>query len=413
MAQYGQPVEFKEFDGLRNTTAPERLALSELQVAENIDIDDAKRITRRAGVTQRLTGATHSLWADGNLCLAVQGADLYRVNATGNGAYSKTILRSGLTAGARLSCWAVAGVAYYANGFENGVIQGGVHRSWGLEIPSGQPEASVIGGNLPPGRYQYALTFLRDDGQESGTGLAGTIELTGANGIGFSGIPVSSDTTVSRKAIYLTPAGAKTFYRAMVIDNADRAAQYRNAGLDLRLMLNTQFGGPAPVGHLVSYFRGHTLVAQGNILWRSEPYRHELFMLRRAFNAFPADINLVAPVEDGVFVGADKTYFLRGTSPDKWALETVAGYPAIAGTLAYQQAEGGSVGEGLPGRVAFWASPRGHCMGTNGGAFRNLTEARYSYPSAQRGAGIMRQGNGINQFVVALEGNGVAHNAFS
>lgn len=413
MAKLLDPVTFKEFDGLRNTTAPERLGTADLQVAVNVDLDDTKRITRRSGQTQRLTGSTHSLWSDGAICLAVQGATLHQISAAGAGSYTKTALRTGLTAGARMSYWSVAGAVYYANGFEQGVIQGGASRSWGLALPSGQPAASAIGGGLPPGRYLYAVTFLRNDGQESGTGPSGTIELAAQGGIRFSGIPVSSDATVDRKAIYLSSTNGEVLYRALVTDNADTVARYEGNAHDLKLALNTQFGAPPPVGHLLGYLRGHMLVAQGNVLWNSEPYRHELFMLRKAFRVFPADINLVAPVEDGVFIGADKTYFLSGVSPDKWSLTTVAGYPAIPGTMGYAPAEGGAVGEGLPGRVVYWASPRGHCMGATGGTFRNLTEARYSYPSAQRGAGIVRPIKGMNQYLAVLEGNGTAYNAYS
>ena len=413
MAKLLNPITFKEFDGLRNTTAPERLSPADLQVAVNVDIDDSKRITRRTGRTSRLAGGMHSLWSDGAICLAVQGTTLCRINAEGASTYSKSVLRTGLTAGARMSFWSVAGVVYYANGFEKGVIQGGRHRSWGLDWPSGQPVASPIGGGLPAGRYQYALTFLREDGQESGTGLAGTIDLTEPGGIRFSSIPVSADPTVRQKALYLTATNGEILYRALVIDNADVAARYEGNALDLKMTLKTQFGMPPPAGHLVGYYRGHMLVAEGAALWNSEPYRHELFMLRKAFRVFPSDINLVAPVEDGVFIGADKTYFLSGASPDKWTLTTVAGYPAIPGTMSYVPAEGGEVGEGLPGRAIYWASPRGHCMGTNGGTFRNLTEARYSYPGAQRGAGIVRPLKGMHQYLAVLEGAGSAHNAYS
>lgn len=411
MAKLLEPITFKEFDGLRNTTAPERLGPADLQVAENVDIDDSKRITRRKGRTLRLSGSTHSLWSDGMICLAVQGDTLYRINADGAG-YSKTALRTGLTLGARMSYWSVAGVVYYANGFQKGVVQAGANRSWGIDLPSGQPMATPIGGALPPGRYLYAVTFLRNDRQESGTGLSGTIDLTSTGGILFSGIPVSADPTVTQKAIYLTSTNGEVLYRALLINNVDTTARYEGNAHDLKLVLNTQFGAPPPIGHMVGYLRGHMLVAQGNILWNSEAYRHELFMLRKAFRVFPADINLLAPVEDGVFIGADKTYFLSGTSPDKWSLITVAGYPAIPGTMGYVPAEQGLV-EGAAGRSVFWASPRGHCMGTNGGGFRNLTEARYSYPSAQRGAGIVRQSNGMNQYLAVLEGSGSAHNAYS
>lgn len=406
-----KPIEFQAFAGLRNNTAAERLDLKDLQVAENVDIDDTGRIVRRLGKTSRLAGATHSIWSpDKSICLAVQGTTLKRVRATGTASYSLSTLRAGLTSGARMSYWAVNGAVYYSNGFETGIVQDGASRSWGLENPIGQPGATRIGGYLPAGRYQFALTYRRNDGQESGTGIAGTIDLASKGGIRFTGIPVSSDATVSHKVVYLTATNDELLYRAMVIANADTSAEYRNEGYDLRIPLKTQFGETAPAGQFVAWYRGHMLVASGSVLWRSMPFRHELFMLDKAFNVFAADINLLAPVNDGVYIGADKTYFLSGKSPDAWGLNRVAEYGAIPGTASYPVAEAGYAGEGI---VALWASERGHCAGGDGGAFRNLTESRFSYPTAQRGAGIMRQLKGLNQYLAVLEGTGAANNAFS
>jgi hypothetical protein len=411
MAKYAQePVELSKFAGLRNNTPAENFSPEDLQVAINADIDNDQGIMRRAGYTERVAGNHHSLWSKDDVALVAIGATLKRLRATSATAYALDTLRSDLTTGARLSYWMVNGQVYYTNGHQSGVITQGVNRTFGLTPPIGQPIATAIGGGLPAGRYQYALTYLRNDGQESGTGLAGTIDLTGQAGIGFSSIPVSGDPTVAEKAVYLTATNGEVMYRAMTIANTDTTASYRNTGYDLRLPLNTQFGQPAPVGNLVAWYRGRMLVAQGPALWYSVPYRYELFMLGKAFLPFEADINLLAPVEDGVFVGADQTYFMSGQSPETFGRRIVAGYGATPGTLAYEQ--GDYLGDGVAGRVAYWASPRGHCVGTNGGSFKNITEARYSYPTAPRGAGIVRQVNGINQYLAILEGTGIANNAF-
>ena len=408
-------AEFKEFAGLRNTTTPDRLTPADLQAAVNIDIDDAGRISRRRGRALRLAGAWHSLWADGlgQNCLAVQGSSLLRVRAVGSGAYATDVLRTDLTPGARMAYWGLNGLAYYMNGHQSGVVQEGASRTFGLACPSSQPVAQAIGGGLRAGRYQYAVTFLRRDGQESGTGIAAVIDLPTAGGIRFSGIPVSADPTVVGRAVYLTAWNGEVLYRALMLDNVATTADYRGDGTDLRVQLATQFGEPAPIGHALAWFRGHMLVAQGPVLWYSHPYRYELFPLGRAFKVLPADITMVAPVEDGVFVSADQTYFLSGASPSEWVLKTVASYPALPGTQSYARAEAGTVGEGegLAMRTVFWSSNRGHCMGGNGGLFNNLTDVRYSYPGAQRGAGIVREVNGTNQYLSVLEGTGVAVNA--
>lgn len=423
MSSYSrQPVVFTKFAGKRNDISPENFAPSDLEEGLNVDIDSVMGgLSTRDGQTLRNAGAYHSLWSKDDVCLIASGTQLKNVRTLGAGSYALDVLRSDLTAGARLSYWMVNGQVYYCNGHETGVVKRGANRTFGLAQPTGQPVAAPIGGGLPAGRYQYAVTYLRDDGQESGTGLAGTIDLGNpltpagpsafASGIGFSMIPVSADPTVIAKAIYITPTNGEVLYRAMVISAAATTAQYRNAGYDLRLPLNTQFGRPVPVGHMVAWYRGRMLMAQGSVIWYSLPYRYEMFMLRKAFLPFEADINLLAPVEDGVFVGADKTYFLQGLAPETFQSRVVAGYPAIPGTLAYEQ--GDYLGDGVAGRAAYWASPRGHCVGTNGGSFKNITESRFSYPIGQRGAGIVRQVRGNNQYLAVLEGDGPANNAFS
>lgn len=411
MAAYTrEPVLFNKFAGIRNNADPANFGPADLQAAPNCDIDNEQAIASRRGYALELAGAYHSLWSKDDVCLVAAGTALKRVRAAG-ASYAMDTLRSDLTAGARLSYWMVNGQVYYCNGHETGVVKMGVNRSFGLAQPIAQPVAAAIGGGLPTGRYQYALTYLRDDGQESGTGTTGTVDLTGTSGIGFSNIPVSADPTVTAKCIYITATDGEVLYRALTIANAATTAAYRNEGYDLRLLLNTQLGRPAPVGHMVAWYRGRMLIAQGPFLWYSMPYRYELFMLGRAFLPFEADINLLAPVEDGVFVGADKTYFLSGQSPELFASRVVAGYPAIPGTLAYEQ--GDYLADGVAGRTAYWASARGHCVGTAGGSFKNITESRYSYPSAPRGAGIVRQTDGVNQYLAVLEGAGVANNAFS
>lgn len=410
-----EPFVYSKFSGIRNNTPAENFAPEDLQAAVNCDVDNDQGIMTRNGQILRNAGTYHSLspdWiATRGTCLLVDGTTLKRLRATSATAYAMDTVRTGLTSGARLSQWLVNDCIYWCNGFETGVVQAGIARTFGIAPPSSQPVAAAIGGGLPAGRYRYAMTFLRNDGQESGTGLAATIDLTGQGGIGFSQIPVSDDPTVTDKAIYVTATNGEVMYQAIVIPNTDTTVNYLNAGYDLRLPLNTQFGCAAPIGHMLAWFKGKMIVAQGNVLWPSVSGRYELFMLDKEFLELESEINMLAPVEDGIFIGADRTYFMSGLWNGVPIRTVVAGYPAIPGTLAYEQ--GDYVGDGIAGRVAYWSSPRGHCIGANGGQFKNITESRYSFPSGQRGAGIVRQSQGINQYLAVIEGTGVANNAFS
>ena len=65
-APEGDSVVFREFKGLNNLVADERLVAGELAAATNVDLDDTGHIRRRRGVTRVATGWFHSLFAAHN-----------------------------------------------------------------------------------------------------------------------------------------------------------------------------------------------------------------------------------------------------------------------------------------------------------------------------------------------------------
>lgn len=71
----GDSVKFAEFAGLRNTVTRERLGPGDLEIALNVDLDNANQMHRRRGYTKVANGAYHSLYrvADGALYGAKDG----------------------------------------------------------------------------------------------------------------------------------------------------------------------------------------------------------------------------------------------------------------------------------------------------------------------------------------------------
>ena len=67
---------FQQFDGLRNTISPERLAPNELALAINVDLDDAKQVRRRRGFTLKSAGSYHSLFTGPNHTYVVRAGVL-------------------------------------------------------------------------------------------------------------------------------------------------------------------------------------------------------------------------------------------------------------------------------------------------------------------------------------------------
>ena len=359
------PVEYRKFAGIRNTVSPERFDIGALEAAVNIDLDDTGRASRRKGYTSALAAAgAHSLHAEGDLCVFVQGTSLKRLASD----YTASALRT-VTASRRVEYASVLGRLFYSNGAETGVIDGGASRTWGLVPPAHVGQAAAVGGGqLPAGRYQWTVTFVRTDGQESGALITAALDLPTVSGIAFSGLPVSSDPGVVAKIIYLTHANDEVMREALVLDAADTTAAYMNDGTEMAGELRTRYLQNPPAGQCVSYFRGHTIVAVGSVLYPSVPYGYELFDLRRYFD-FESPITLIAPVESGVFVCTEAVnYFLPGLTPDDWKQKTATAEGAIPGTLVY--VDGEDVGAGTPGRVALWLSRAGVCMGLDDGSFK-------------------------------------------
>ena len=408
-------VEFRDFKGLRNTVDISSFGRGDLTTALNVDIDDEENINRRKGFSTVMTSAVdRALFAAGPLCLGVGSNALKQVLPD----WSTITLRSGLTANRDLSYTPVGARVYYSNGVELGVVENGQHRSWGLPVPA-LLQAATTGGDLQPGIYQFTVTFIRQDGQESGAARAGTIALTATGGISLSAIPVASDATIVAKAVYVSTRDGSTLYRAGLIANATTTFAIREEG-DPAAPLQTQFLSAPPAGDFLAFSRGHMLVAAGNKLYPSEPYAPELFDLRKRVT-FLDRITMIAPIADGkvykqhgIWIGTDsQIIWLQGDSPDKWDFQVKAGYGVIPGTLDIADGEliGDGTARGSP--AAFFASKRGLCFGKQGGEFHNATEARFAYPSMDKGAGVVRRHIGTGQYVVTLQGTEVAGNAFA
>lgn len=375
---------YREFTGLRNTVPAERLGAGDLVAANNVDIDASGRISRRDGLTLATAGAYHSLFASGNTCLIVSGANLLRISQN----YALTVLRSGLTLNATMAYVAVNERIYYSNGHQTGCVENSGSRTWGIVPPSSQGQASEVSGNLPAGAYQWAITFLRDDEQESGTGLAGRIDLQydGA-GIAFSNLPVSDDPGVTGKVLYLSSANGSTLYESHAISNTETSASIVSPIVG-GYPLTTQFLSPPPAGQCLAHFNGRIYVASGRYLYPSEPMADELFNREYAIE-FDDEITLLAPVDGGLVISAGAmTGFLAGSSPEDFALTTRNTQRAIPGTLV--QVNGALLLDGASGTkdVPMWMSDAGICIATPDGQISNLTENRYRMSENGQGAAL-------------------------
>jgi len=411
-------MEIKRFLGIKNTTSTERLKPGELTVASDVDIDNTGRALSREGITKIDATSSHSLYSNPYITLFVQGASLKRINSN----LTFTTLAT-LTSASPMSYAEYGGVTYYSNGVDKGRIVNGAAKQWGITPPVGQPVAAAADGALPPGRYLYALTFVRSDGYESGTGLAGVIEIpAGGGGISFSSIEVSTNPEVSGRILYLTSPNGEALYRAIYLDNVAKTAVYTGDATGLSVALDTQFAGPPPAGDIVRVYNGIAYVITGGVAYYSDPYNLELFRMDKNFLQFPSNVGMFECVNDGLYVGTEDTpevetgaiWYLSGERADKMKSTQLYNYGVIPGTAVKTEASHFMPPDpeapewSRPAVV--WGTRHGICIGYDSGQCQNLTEQRYSLPVAQRGAGLVRQTRGYVQYIAVLQGAGAANN---
>lgn len=405
-AEERDAVTIDKWLGLRNTVRPEAFAPGDMDAATNVDIDDANKVRMRRGFGAPLfADSYHSLFASGDVLVGVTGSTLHRIFPTSPA--TRAALRTGLP-GARLTYGAVGVRIYYTDGQTTGCIDAGEHRTWGLEPPSSQPAAAAVGGSLPAGTYQYAVRYVRRDGQPSGTGVAGVITLAVDGGIRFTAIPVSSDPTVTAKELFVSPVNGDMLFRLMVLPAAATTATY-DEEVTGTVPLDTQFLQPPIAGQTLAAGPGYVYVARGRKLYRTKAYRHELMDVRENYT-FAGYISMIAVMDDGLWVGAGSDLiWLAGDDPRKWDYQPKASYGVITGALTFGDAE--DIQPELDGPVALVGTSRGVVACLNGGIMKNLTKERFSYGATERGASIVRNHGGITQHLMVLEGTEGAANA--
>lgn len=148
-----------------------------------------------------------------------------------------------------------------------------------------------------------------------------------------------------------------------------------------------------PGGH-VAYHGGRLLVALGSALIFSEPFTPNLRDEARGFELFPATITCLAAVEGGVFVVADKTYFIAGGFPAQ-ALRAVLDYGAPDQQAGYRD-DGG----------AHWLSSRGVVVVAANGDIKNIQEDRMALSIGGAAATLWREADGMRAIVAALAKHG-------
>lgn len=395
--------------GIHNVPAEEQVAIAALRAAVNVDIG-ADVIRRRKGATLTLAATRpRSLWGNGTLAFYAEGTAFKQFDGT-----------AASTVGTVHPCnrvvYAEAGFhIYFSDGATlqryNGLTQD--VESAGVPAPYGSPAlAASANGGMTAGTYQVALTYLTQDGEESGALLAGSVEVAEGQGITLTAIPQPLDPRVYSVAIYITPPNGEMLqFRVAVLVGV--TSYTVGATYKLGRPLQTQFLAPLPAGQCLAYANGRLWSAAADVLYFSEPLVYGQCAPEKNLIMFPASIDLVLPLrERGLFVACGKrTYYIDGADPYKAALRAV--YPAGAVQGVFVQAPPDAFDPELnlgTGDVPMWLANNGRILiGLPDGSVKEISGSKFAANrDSLPGAAMFRDQDSLKQFVASTKGGVVS-----
>jgi len=391
----GKDVVLSQFTGVNNVQAANKLKKQELREALNVDIDDTGAVRCRAGYVSVYSGTSiHSFWSDGTDAFFVEGSNLNQLNED----LTATTLRTDLQTNLRMHFLSVDdGATYFSDGNTTGKISGGAAVSWGLSTPQ-LPILSASAGSLSAGRFSATVTVQTSSGLESGARASATIDLVSEGGILFSNLPNDSDADFVN--IYMTPWNGDVLYLAAQVPMGTSSYLISNS-YDLGRQLRTQYMDKPLSGKYLEQFVSRIFFAVDNILYYTEPYAYHLVNYRVNYIQFPETITDLAAVENGLYVGSDKTYFISGRKLSDVKLVDVVADTIVSNTMVkVSSTRFGKEEEEYP--VLVWTGRYGIYMGGPGGKVTNLTSGRFVPSPATEGAAVVRDRDGTDQYAATL-----------
>ena len=150
----------------------------------------------------------------------------------------------------------------------------------------------------------------------------------------------------------------------------------------------------APIaGQCLEFYNGRVYIGSGSIVYCTDPFNIEQMDERVCIvTETSSKITMVRRTDDGLFIGTEKEiFFLKGTDQQESGFEqiSVAAYGCIYGTDCFINGEYLKDGS-IAGTAVVFSSSRGICIGSNGGAFRNISQTYYTPIFGEEGSALVR-----------------------
>ena len=262
-------------------------------------------------------------------------------------------------------------------------------REWGVPTVVTPPTYTITLtpglDRIPAGDYEYAATVVNAYGEESGVLQSGTFTMTDDGTIVFANFP-ALPTDGSRRLYVSTQSGTTKYLQAETTASSVSLSNLTTSGM----VLETQFLRTPPAGTILASYHGVILIGDGQTVWVTTPMRPHLIDMMTGWYQYPAHVTNILPVEDGVYITADKTYFLSDLETDTPTQRVLYDFGAVAKS-----------GVAFGDKVA-WLTEYGQAIGQRSGQVEFPNRNFYSPLLATKAAaGIVRH-NGLETIVTAL-----------
>jgi len=385
---------FREFDGLYNVVPPDRVPDTGLTEAVNVDINDAKQVSRRQGYTRAQTGSFHSVWGYRDGAYVVRNGDLFWYAPVDN-----TLKRLVEGVGSAPLCYVDAGDrVLVSNGTDSWCLRGTDWFMMGVPNPPKPSLSATTGGSLPAGTYTVCLALARLDGLEGGPSEFTQIEVQ-KNGL----LTVTWDGSIlayleyKRLNVYISSPSGEALYLHSSLDPTTGSLVIGEVAQGRILATQGLYALPAFTS--AAFYNGRVYAAQGTVLWYSDIYNVELSRLYGNYIQFDSPITMVGDVTDGLYVSdSDTVYFLSGQDAPL-SMRPILDYPALSGSFV--PVDSGRAG--MTSEAVMFATDEGVVFAQPGGSAKNLTQEKFLYTTGKSAAAMFRQYNGYGQYILTIK----------
>lgn len=317
--------------------------------------------------------------ADGNSAVVVADR-LYRFDAASSMVTDIGAAPAGVATGAALN-----GDFYLFVGINQLIVRGNAAYPWAVEPPAFNVTLGT--GSTPPGIYRVAVTAVDVLGRESGCDPM-TVSVVAGQSLGLSW-PARAGYTFR---VYASATDGNTLY--LQTTASDAGSITITTPNDNGARLTTENLKTPVLGDSIAVDGARLLISDGGTLWFTEPFAPHLTNRVSGYVSFPGQINVVAPVDGGVFVVTDaETHYVEGLGTQDVKTRSVQPVGAVYGS-----------GAKLPTGEVVWMTKYGQAVGKPGGAVDMPHTDVYAPDTANRAVAGVVDHDGAKRVVTSFSG---------